>query len=404
MTISDLPHDLVSEILARVPAKCLAKSETTCKRWYALFRDENFITRNKKMSKPVRESILQSNFWVCSTGDDLHGIHNRTSVDPSIEFPSKLCYLKKDTKEIKKISQIYTCDSLILCSTEGNNWLVISNPCTGQRRLIKPRTFYREDDTYALGYVNSNKPPSSSSPPPSHSHKILRCFYHENEQSVKVAAFEMYDLSSGSWRVLDDLTGDYREFRYGMSLKGNTYWAVGDLGTGLFLMKFDFTTEKFVRLSLPFQSFTYELSAPLSVVKDEKLSVVHQDVQDFPVLMKFWVTNKVDDEDKDLSWRSDFVLEVDLYKFELPSVVRVSSFLLDEENKVAVCCDLVSDDDESWNYSTRIYIAGEDMFKQVYIETPRRLRCLRPLLLTYVPSLVRIQTHKPIRQKKRRLV
>ncbi|CAA7028030.1 unnamed protein product [Microthlaspi erraticum] len=390
MKISDLPYDLESEILARVSAKSLWKSQTTCKRWYSLLRDENFITRNKKLSKPARESILQIDFGVCSTGDDLHGIHNRTGVDPSIEFPSKLCYLRKDPKKVLKISQIYHCDGLILCSTKRNNWLVIMNPCTGETRLVKPRTFYREDDTYALGYVNSNKPSSSSSP---HSHKILRCFYHENEQSVKVAAFEMYDLSSGSWRVLDDLTGDYREFRYGMSLKGNTYWAVGDLGTGLFLMKFDFTTEKFVRLSLPFQSFPNAVFAPLSVVKDEKLSVLDLDIQESSCVMKIWVTNKVDDEDKDLSWRSDCVLEVDLDKFELPSVVKVSSFLLDEENKVAVCCDLDWDrDDENRirNFITRIYIVGEDMYKQVYKETTRGTRFkLRPLLLTYVPSQTR---------------
>lgn len=62
MMISDLPSDLESEMLSRVPAKSLAKLKTTCKRWYALFRDRRFIEKNKKLSKVVRESILLSNY------------------------------------------------------------------------------------------------------------------------------------------------------------------------------------------------------------------------------------------------------------------------------------------------------------------------------------------------------
>ncbi|CDY51875.1 hypothetical protein Bca4012_098895 [Brassica carinata] len=66
------------------------------------------------------------------------------------------------------------------------------------------------------------------------------------------------------------------------------------------------------------------------------------------------VTNKVDE---DLSWRSNFVLTVDFDKFDLPSVVNVTSFLLDEENKVAVCCDKDPDDKDK----TRMYIVGENI-------------------------------------------
>ncbi|CAA7028036.1 unnamed protein product [Microthlaspi erraticum] len=389
MKISDLPHDLEWEILARVPAKSLAKSETICKRWYTLFRDESFVRKNKKLGKSVRESMILRKYGVYSTGDDLHGIHNSTGDDRSILFSGKLSYLKKDLEEKDvEISQIFHCDGLILCSTQRNTRLVIWNPCTGQTREIKPRTRYRIEDTYALGYANNSKRPHSSSSSSPHSHKILRCFYHGNEQSVKVA-FEMYDLSSGSWRVLDNLTRYDCIFRHGVSLKGNTYWVYGYKGTGLFVMKFDFTTEKFVRLSLPSHSFPHELSAPISVVRDEKLSVLHLDIQQSSCVVKIWVTNKVDDEDKDLSWRSVSVLEVDYRKFGLQSLVNVSSFLLDEENKVAVCCDM-DYEDEYRNCITRICIVGEDMYKQVYKEIGKGSSFNWPLLLTYVPSLVRI--------------
>ncbi|KAL9292612.1 putative F-box domain-containing protein [Arabidopsis thaliana] len=43
MMLTDLPLDLESEILSRVPATSLQRLKTTCKRWYALFRDPRFV-------------------------------------------------------------------------------------------------------------------------------------------------------------------------------------------------------------------------------------------------------------------------------------------------------------------------------------------------------------------------
>lgn len=56
------------------------------------------------------------------------------------------------------------------------------------------------------------------------------------------------------------------------------------------------------------------------------------------------MSNKVEEEGKVLSWRKDFVLTVDFDKFQLPCVVNVASFLLDEEKKVAVCCDVCDEE------------------------------------------------------------
>ncbi|CAF2057058.1 unnamed protein product, partial [Brassica napus] len=379
--ILDLPDDLESEILSRVPAKSLCRLTTTWKRWYALFIDPRFVEKNKKLCKAVKESMLLINHEVYSIGGDLHSC----SVEPSIEFTSKLRSLKGS--EDLGFSQLYHCDGLMLSSNEGN-------PCTGQRRNIKPRTCYQRNDRYALGYT------TSSSSDCSHSYKILRYWYYRNKKKVWVSACEIYELSSDSWRVLDSFPLNYFVYFSGVSLKGNTYFLAGDNETDAFLRtKFDFTTERFVRLPLPFQSFERVDNNVLSVVRDEKLSVLHIDGRS-NVMRKYLsmvkVTNKVDE---DLSWRSNFVLTVDFDKFDLPSVVNVTSFLLDEENKVAVCCDKDPDDKDK----TRMYIVGENMYKQVYKYIVEASRFNWPLVLTYVPSLVRIQKRTPRRRKRRRL-
>ncbi|KAF2571433.1 hypothetical protein F2Q70_00005744 [Brassica cretica] len=255
--ISDLPNDLEAEILSRVPAKSLSRLKTTCKRWYALFREPKFVVKNKKLGRAVRQSILLTNHGdVCLVAGDLHDI----VVNTPIEVSGKLTSLK-GSKDFY-FAEIFHCEGLMLCSALGNDGLVVWNPCTGQTRNIKARTSFQTNQTYALGYSTS----SSSG----HSYKILRCFDYRNDQEVWVPQCEIYELSSDSWRVLDSFPLDYIMFRDGMSLKGNTYWVAGHYESDYFLMKFDFTTERFVRLPLPIQTERFVHRFVLSVVRDEK--------------------------------------------------------------------------------------------------------------------------------------
>jgi len=377
MMISDLPHDLESEILSRVPAKSLAKWKTTCKRWYALFRDPSFVKKNFDKAGG-REMIVLMNSRVYSNSVNLQGINNR--VDPTMEVTGKLIKLN-DSKGVD-ISAIFHCDGLILCTTTESTGLVVWNPCTGEIRCIKPRIFYRCNDRYALGYGNSK---SSC-----HSYKILRscCYYVDQNLSLMAAEFEIYDFSTDSWRDLGDITRDMIVYSSGVSLKGNTYWVSGSKEKGFFMRYFDFSKEVFGRLPLPYQSFNANHTAALSAVGNEKIAVLQQKILAMSDEMRIWVTNKID-EAKDLSW-SNFLLTVDYGKFNLPCLVNVTSFLLDEENKVAVCSDVDTKD----GLRSRIYIVGKDFYKEVFKDT-RGSDNNWPLLLCYVPSLVSIQENIP---------
>lgn len=58
-----------------------------------------------------------------------------------------------------------------------------------------------------------------------------------------------------------------------------------------------------------------------------------------------------------------FVLTVDFDKFDMPGVVNLASFFLDEENQVALCCDLGGL--MEGEVRTRIYIVGEICIKKL---------------------------------------
>ena len=64
--------------------------------------------------------------------------------------------------------------------------------------------------------------------------------------------FEIYDINSNTWRILD-ATSDFKLLFIGTSVffEGKTYWFASDREDGqlgMFLVSFDYTTERFGRL------------------------------------------------------------------------------------------------------------------------------------------------------------
>ncbi|KAF2579150.1 hypothetical protein F2Q68_00003082 [Brassica cretica] len=328
MVIPSLPWELESEILSRVPPTSVKQLRFTCKRWNALFKDYRFMKNH--LCKAAAQMVLKKDKSVYSFSFDFHGIHNR--YDQFITFTGKLLSLK-DSEDVE-IYKTFHCEGLLLCTTKDSR-LVVWNPCTGQTRWIQsrlPSNSYTEYQTCFLGYGNKNKS--------CYSFKILRFtdYYHQTE---RVGKFEVYEFNSDSWKFFhDDVINRGRISSLGVSLKGNTYWL-----------------ERFERLSLPSQSDDSEAGEVishwvLSVVREEKLALLSQNfVYYSPLEMKIWMTNTKADEVKDLSW-SKFLV-VDLSNIYL--MMRVVSFLVDEENEKVMCCHQEDDDQES----TRIYVAGQ---------------------------------------------
>uniref|UniRef100_A0A0D3BBS8 F-box domain-containing protein n=1 Tax=Brassica oleracea var. oleracea TaxID=109376 RepID=A0A0D3BBS8_BRAOL len=281
MVIPSLPWELESEILSRVPPTSVKQLRFTCKRWNALFKDYKFIKNH--LCKAATQMVLKKDKSVYSFSFDFHGIHNR--YDQLITFTGKLLSLK-DSEDVE-IYKTFHCEGLLLCTTKDNR-LVVWNPCTGQTRWIQSRlpiNSYTEYQTCFLGYGNKNKS--------CYSFKILRFtdYYHQTERV-------------GS----DD-----------EDLKGNSYWLDSDVFNPEsehylvnFILRFDFTTERFERLSLPSQSDDSEAGEVishwvLSVVREEKLALLSQNfVYYSPLEMKIWMTNTKADEVKDLSWSKFF--------------------------------------------------------------------------------------------------
>ncbi|ESQ47467.1 hypothetical protein EUTSA_v10022006mg [Eutrema salsugineum] len=292
--------------------------------------------------------------------------------DPSIEFKDALVlkdFYHSDSRQVD-IVQVFHCDGLLLCTTKHNR-LVVWNPCSGETKWIHAKTRFKKDSKFALGYQNNKS---------CRSYKILTCRNHYNPNAV----FEIYEFISNSWRVLDDDVpwDNIIHVGKGVSLKGNTYWVASDRkdNESVFILCFDFTTERFRRLSLP---PTQTTCTNLSLVREEQLSVLKQSF--FPLKMELWVTNnKFDNEAAALSWSICFADDLELIELRYPLFM---TFLLDEEKKVAMCCR-----QSCWGSRNMVYIIGED--DEYYTEIPlgrSTNKSWMPFIFNYVPSLVQIQ-------------
>ncbi|CAH8256534.1 unnamed protein product [Arabidopsis lyrata] len=380
--MSNLPQDLVEEILSRVPLTSLRAMRSTCKKWNTLFKDERFTKKHIAQvaveTTKEREfvAIMLLNFRAYLMRVNLQGIHNNSN--PLLKPIGKLISL--DTSDQVNISRVFRCEGLLLCTTKDYTRLVVWNPYLGQTlwicvepRFVRHRKFYYVN---VLGYDKSKS---------CYAYKILRFAHFFFEKSIH----EIYELNSNSWRVLDVTPHWCISYNsHSVSLKGNTYWFTSNLESKdkfLELLCFDFTTEKFgLHLPLPFE-FYYCQTVTLSAFKEEQLAVLHQSSYG-DLGMEIWITTKI--EPNEVSWSKFLAVYMrPLTGFQFNTG---GSFLIDEENRAVVVFDT---DKHIFNPTRNIaYIIGENGYYRE-VDLGEITTESFPLACPYVPSSMQINQH-----------
>ncbi|XP_010473854.1 PREDICTED: putative F-box protein At3g17620 [Camelina sativa] len=362
--MSDLPRELVKEILSRVPAKSMREVRLTCKTWNTISKHIGNAAILAREGEFLVIVVVNCRAFLISL--NLNGIHNNTG--PKIKRRRKLISLN----DHDAIYEIYHCEGLLLCTTKDNTTkenpkLVVWNPYTGHTRWIcvEHRSLL-DEYTHVIGYDKSKS---------CRAYKILR---FGTSPKMNGCVNEIYEFKSNSWRVLDVTPSRNIElFLGGVSLKGNTYLpAIADDDVPDFLLCFDFTKETFgPHLPLPFESY-YDI-VTLSSFGEEQLAVLFQPSNCFG--MQIWVTTKI--EPSAVSW-SKFLAVDNMIPFYF-----YATFLIDKEESAVVVFD---DDDHEILPATphRAYIIGENRYFRgldigTITDSGNYLRSC-----SYVPSLV----------------
>ncbi|EOA33011.1 hypothetical protein CARUB_v10016342mg [Capsella rubella] len=370
--ISNLPRDLVEEVLCRTPLTSLRRVRSTCKNWNTLSRCESFA--KKYLAGQARERefmvVIMMDFRVYLMRVNLHN-NNNNNLESYLKCEGELISLGDEVK----ISQVFHCDGLLLCIniSEEKTRLVVWNPYWGHTRTIEPTHNFPSIHmySYAFGYDKSSK-----------SHKILMFMNMRDE-------FNIYDFNSDSWRVLNVTTTHWTIWftHYGVTLKGNVYLFAREKANhcDFFLVCFDFTRDTFgPLLPLPFaQCLIHRDTMSVSSVREEQLAFLFHPWH--TLRMEIWITSKI--EPHAVSWNSKVFLSVSIKQLIDPQYqFNLGSFFVDEEKKVAV----VFENGYKDTRRNMAYIFGVDgSLKEVDLGESAYEYCY-PLVCSYVPSLVQV--------------
>ncbi|KAG7537253.1 F-box domain [Arabidopsis suecica] len=356
--IFDLPQDLIDEIFLRVPMISLRRLRSTCKRLNDLFKDPRFIEKQIANAKTTRQYhvLVVVKFRVyamCSYMDEI-------SMNVAPLFKRGLNLIDPYRNSEVDLSHAFHCDGILLCTTKGNMF-VVWNLFSGQTQWINPKNHLRINNDYALGYDKNEL---------CHSYKILNLDRYNKK-------LEIYEFSSDSWSNLHVIIPKGCLKSRGVSLKGNVYWLFkrrGDIEYSLL----NYSFEVFLDDDYSYDGCLDDAMA-LSVVREEHLSLLFQSV--VTQKMDIWITNEI--ETTYVSWNK--FLTVD-FKPHPHMFSRSMSFFIDEEKKVAVCCEK----DQKKKIFNKVYIVGEDEYKVSpgfgFIDYRGIYSC--PTMFGYVPRLL----------------
>ncbi|CAF1928550.1 unnamed protein product, partial [Brassica napus] len=155
MMISNLPADLLEEILSRVPATSMIRLRSTCKQWYNLFKDQMFAEKHlRNVPKKLRVITLKENRLFLPSVD-------LNFVPPFIEFSDVLSL--NNSSPYGLMDSAFHCDGLLLCTT-GEDEFVVWNPCLGETTWIKHSEGSKKFTRLDIAYANNQS---------CHSYKIL---------------------------------------------------------------------------------------------------------------------------------------------------------------------------------------------------------------------------------------
>ncbi|KAK4396511.1 putative F-box protein [Sesamum angolense] len=298
---SSLPHDLIIEVLSRVPPKSLSRFRCVSKQWYLLLtHDHEFIVRHSKWSKKnplllTRRYILDEN---CETSKTKATVElTSVNLDGNVTDKFKIV--------IDGLIQTFiSCGplSLICC----NYSLYLCNPSFHElvRVPYRSRIFLQN---VGIGYI-----PSSSE------YKIVHLFeaprLGDRNMVCEVLTFtHTGKISFGSWRGCRDCPWSACTEKSPLCVHGNIYWARSSGRKERSILSFDLEKEDFSIINYPSCDFkTYSFleftgikeslfvvgcSAETSTMdvwlldKDEKSWVLEHRISLFPFAVNFLISS-----------------------------------------------------------------------------------------------------------------
>ncbi|XP_050275474.1 F-box/kelch-repeat protein At3g23880-like [Quercus robur] len=242
MLSCDLPEDLVVEILSSLPVKSLMRFKCVCKSWHALIRNHSFITQHHKWATSNNQGcgvvfkylFRQRHTFVSLLSDDTLEVSSNIDISPF--FPEEIDMLVIDGP-CNGIFFLYGISSERYYGEE----IVLWNPATRESKVLP---IIKQRPQYSSPYVTFNF--GFGIDPKKNDLKVVRIVDFWQRKPLQ---FEVYNLSTDSWRVIDGSVNQLYGFEFAKFpsyLNGFYHWKASR-----FMISFDMSNEVFQETPLP---------------------------------------------------------------------------------------------------------------------------------------------------------
>ncbi|KAF9604191.1 hypothetical protein IFM89_003937 [Coptis chinensis] len=191
-----LPHEIIFEILSRLPVRTLGRFKCVCKSWFDLIRDPFFVDVHMNRAKENNDSLK---YMVRLKGNRLYS--NSSHPDDyrlqAVNHPFKTSH--------NEIQVCNSCNGLLcLISNAEKETICLWNPATGDYKVlpssptVDPPVWGRLHIEYGFGYCHSTN-----------NYEVVKVVNYCDFDHYLVAY--VYSLANGLWRRIQGgpcITGD----------------------------------------------------------------------------------------------------------------------------------------------------------------------------------------------------
>ncbi|GMY35147.1 F-box protein CPR1-like [Fagus crenata] len=238
-SLSNLPLDVIGNILSKLPVKCLLQWRCVCRAWRDLISDPQFAKSH------VEHFIIQETLMLIERSTYVVHYDMLNGVVEDLDCPVTPCF------PYVWLNIVGSCNGLLCinpCIYPKNNGLVLWNPSTRELREL----------------------PGTPIEFPTRSHKCLSTLYGfgydsfaDDYKLVRVVAFatesyetevKLYSLRTNSWKRIEDFPYSVPNKCHGIFVSGALHWLVSsedDLVCTYFVTSLDLAEEKYGLLQLP---------------------------------------------------------------------------------------------------------------------------------------------------------
>lgn len=334
MRIPKLPHEIIADVLSRLPVKSVIQFRCVCKEWNSLISDRHFVRTH--LDKAVEDSHTNRRRLLLST-DPFQSIDYETGATALIDFP-----WRSPDQLYDDVHFVGSCNGLVCVVVEDDN-VILWNPSTRDAKVLpEPSGGPSNSFHFELGYDFSTD-----------DYKVVGI------RSSDKSTIEIFSLKTNSWRTiqltLPSLGGQ------GFFLNGALHWlSQGELGKNV-IVSFDLAAEKFLEVvQLPDYDHTRTYDQQFCILGG-CLSILN-DCGDF---LDLWVM-------KEYGVKGSWTKLVAISRDKLPHEYGLSPLCFSKNGEVLIDVDerelIVYDlKGETWRYLVEV---DSDWFKTtMYIES-----------------------------------